>query len=130
MFTRRPSPSTTTPAPAGCSPLSDSERSGWEWGDKAADLATLVTGFELGYSTGELDPPLGGPGASIGIAFYSGTTGSGVPGAEVARFGVPGLPGAATTGECTAYVISVDLPGGFELYLPDSDIGYSYCSST
>ena len=100
-----------------------------DWGDKTG-LSGVVTSFDIGYGTLELDPSLSGPGASMDVTFYSGTTGSGTAGlgAPIATFSFTGLPGSSVAGGVGAFVVTVDLTGGAEICLPDGDIGYSYCS--
>lgn len=99
-----------------------------DWGTKAGGLSELVTSFDFAYATDAADITIGGPGATVDIAIYEGTTGGGVLGTEVARFAFTGLPAVTTTG-FAAFIVSVDLSGGFEFCLADGPIGYGYCSN-
>ena len=98
-----------------------------DWGVKSAGLSTLVDSFSFGYATFESDTSIGGPGASVEVAFHTGTTGFGIPGMEVARFAFSGLPGS-TTGAPAGFLITVNLTGAGQFCLPDGAIGFSFCS--
>ena len=99
-----------------------------DWGLKSGGLTGVVDSFAFGYATDALDPSNGGPGASIEIALFEGTSGFGSLGNEVARFVFSGLPGTTGAG-FAAVVVTVDLSGGFELCLADGPIAWGYCSS-
>ena len=97
-----------------------------DWGVKSSGATGIVNGFTFGYATDTMDVSVGGPGASFDIAFYSGTTGFGNLGTEVARFALTGLPGTTTGAPIVAFV-TVDLTTGGDFVLPDGPIGYGYC---
>ena len=96
-----------------------------DWGVKAGGLTGLVDSFSFGYATDAVDTGIGGPGASVEVAFYTGTTGFGTLGTEVARFSFTGLPGASMPG-FAGFILTVT---DADFCLPDGPIGYGYCSS-
>ncbi|MFT5462033.1 MAG: hypothetical protein ACI8QS_000905 [Planctomycetota bacterium] len=98
-----------------------------DWGVKAAGASSVVDSFVIGYATDAVDTTIGGPGATLDIAFYEGTLGFGALGTEAARYSLAGLPGSASGG-FAGYALTVDLTGGFEFCLADGPIGYGYCT--
>jgi len=99
-----------------------------DWGTKAGGVSTIVDSFSFGYATNAPDLSIGGAGATVEVAFYTGTTGFGVLGTEAARFSLTGLPGS-TTGGFAGFFLTVDLSGTPGFCLPDGPIGYGYCSA-
>lgn len=98
------------------------------WGDKTCSLTGFLGGFVLGYGTTALDTSLGGPGASLELALYQGTTGGGHAylGTQVARFTFSALPGR--TGSAAAgFLLPVSL--ATPLRLCDGDIGWGYAGT-
>lgn len=97
-----------------------------DWGDKDCDVTGFLGGFTVGYATTALDISGGGPGASLDIAIYEGTSGGGAAflGTEIGRFSFTGLPGRTGTAAVAAYALPVSLPSA--LRLRDGDIGWSY----
>lgn len=75
----------------------------------------LVGRFTFGYGTSVLDTTLGGPGAQLTLRFFDGITGfcADSGSAPTASFSFTDLPGAAPGTEA-AWIITVDLTGGFE----------------
>ena len=79
-----------------------------DWGVKSTGLTGVITGFSFGYGTSELDPTLGGPGASVGINIWNGTPGFCDPGTQVFSQVFTGLP-AGSGGGFGAFAFNVDL---------------------
>ena len=104
-----------------------------DYGVKNAGLSDVVTSFVFGYATTRLDPSIGGPGGSIGIAFYSGTLGrctvlapaSLNPGQRVGSYTFTGLPGTTMPGTPVANSVQVDISSS-AFALADGPIGWSY----
>ncbi len=70
-----------------------------------------------------------GPGASLNVSIYEGTLGFGGLGTLEGDFSFTGLPGSPDGVAISAYIITVDLVGGFEFILQDGPIGYGYCTT-
>ncbi len=98
-----------------------------DWGVKAGGMTGLTCTLELAYGTTELDPSIGGPGAAIDIAVYSGTLGNcgaGDVASEEQRLSFTGLPGS-TDGSPVGVVMTVLLATS-NFYLNDGAIGWGY----
>jgi len=103
--------------------LSDDEEY-LDWGVKSTGLTGVITGFSFGYGTSELDPTLGGPGASVGINIWNGTPGFCDPGTQVFSQVFTGLPGGSGGG-FGAFAFNVDLTSA-AISIPDGEIGWSF----
>jgi hypothetical protein len=92
-----------------------------DWGVKSCGTTEIIGAFDFGYAHGGTATSL-----TLEVAFYSGTTGFGVLGTEIARFVLSGLPGDVGAGT-EAWVITVPLPAGGEICVPDGAIGWGVC---
>lgn len=98
-----------------------------DWGDKACGTTLFVEGFQIGYGTRANDPSIGGPGASVTISLYQGTSGGGSAflGTNIATFALTGLPGTTTPGSAAAFSLNVTITSG-AIPVGDGDIGWGY----
>jgi len=99
-----------------------------DWATKASGLK-ITTAIRFGYATTVDDPSIQGPGASLDLSFYSGTTGFCVLGNETDRFTFTGLPGRTASipvGSGAGYLITAFL-GSQGICVPDGRIGWGYC---
>ena len=99
-----------------------------DWATKATGL-TVTTAVIFGYATTVDDPSIGGPGASLDLSFYSGTTGFCTLGTETDRFQFTGLPGRTASvppGFGVGYCVTAFL-GSQGISVPDGRIGWGYC---
>jgi len=97
-----------------------------DWAKKATG-GEFTTRVVFGYATTLPDPTVSGPGASLDVSLYSGTTGFCTLGSEVGRLQFQGLPGVTGTlpSELGAgYVVTAFLSQA--LALPDGPIGWGY----
>jgi len=96
----------------------------------AGNASDLFSSFVIPYCSSELDPDLGGPGATLKLAFYEGfTRNSPTPsGTRIASFDITGLPGHSSDSSFfdgfTCYFLQVDLDP--LLSFADGPIGYSW----
>ncbi len=97
-----------------------------DWGIKSCGLSGVACEIIFGYGTTALDPGLGGPGASMNIAFYPGYTGlCGALPPPAIVYGFTGLPGSPDGVSAAAFTITVDLTtAGF--FAADGPLGWSY----
>jgi len=97
------------------------------WGVKNCQGASLLRRMTIQYGTEELDRSAGGPGAALGLALYSGTTGFGVVGVEIYRQTFVGLPGRI--GNEPNFHAYVDLEIDFTsapLHMDDAPFGWGF----
>jgi hypothetical protein len=83
-----------------------------------------ITEFEFGYCTRELDPSLGGAGATVRIRIFEDYDECTLlpAAAPVLDITVPNLPGSNTQGQLACVLMTLDLTGGFEFeMLADAD---------
>lgn len=103
-----------------------------DWGVKSADSTGLISQVEIGYGTTQVDPALGGPGASLEFSLYTGTQGeAGVLGNEVLRFQLNGLPSGDGTGAVAGTAVVNIVADGIATQLPvvpDGKLGWGYTS--
>ena len=99
-----------------------------DWATKSTGL-TITTAVIFSYSTVMRDPSFGGPGASLDLALYSGTTGFCTLGTETDRFQFTGLPGITSTvpHSSRGYWIVTAFLGNQGISVPDGRIGWGYC---
>lgn len=94
------------------------------------NASEMFSSFVIPYCSSELDPSLGGPGATLKLGFYEGfTRNSATPsGTKVADFTLTGLPGHSSDssffGGFTCYFLQVDLDP--LVSFADGPIGYSW----
>ncbi|MFT5290014.1 MAG: hypothetical protein ACI8QS_000896 [Planctomycetota bacterium] len=100
-----------------------------DWGLKAGSQSTIVDSFAFAYATDALDPGAAGPGANVDINIYAGTNGFGSLGTLEGAFSFTGLPGSPDGVSIAAFIVTVDLAGGFDFCLPDGQVGYGYCTT-
>lgn len=99
-----------------------------DWGDKSCGMTQFVEQFQIGYASRRADASIGGPGASLDIALYQGTSGGGFAflGTEIARFAFTGLPGrTGGVGTFSAYSLTITITSG-PIPVCDGDIGWGY----
>ncbi len=102
---------------------------GHEYVDWAAKNTTgpFIMGVTFGYATRSIDTANGGPGAALGLSFYSGTNGGCALGTEVRRLSFTGLPGRTPSipgGLGTGYFITAFLQEG--ICIPNGQMGWGY----
>jgi hypothetical protein len=103
-----------------------------DWSDKATGYQA-VNAFVIGYATYAWDPSGGpggtpGPGASMIVSFYTGTTGFCNLGNQVVAFGFTGLPGVTSClgpGSGAGYTVTA-FPFPPSFCMPDGQIGWGY----
>lgn len=100
-----------------------------DWASKTTG-GPFMTAYTFGYGTTMQDTASGGPGASLDLSFYSGTSGGGgvcILGTEIGRSVFTGLPGATSSlppGFGVLYNVTAFLASG--LCVPDGQIGWGY----
>ena len=99
-----------------------------DWALKSAGKTDIVGAFAFAYASNARGPSQpGGTGASIGVSFYSGTTGfcsRGTRAKDVVFFS--GLPGATGTQTSPGFAVTAVFDPGAVFCLPDGKIGWAY----
>lgn len=93
-----------------------------DWGVKDCNGAGLIESFTIRYRSGAVDPSLGGPGAALSVALFRDSRGFGVPGFELFRRTLTGLP--ARISSVPSVLLTFDF-GDHPLRLQDGRIGWS-----
>lgn len=109
--------------------VAGSNGSEWlDWASKYAGKTDIVGAFAFRYGTnarGSSEP--GGTGASLGVSFYSGTTGFCVRGTRASDLMFfSGLPGATGSQISPFFSVTAILNPGAVFCLPDGKIGWGY----
>lgn len=99
-----------------------------DWALKSAGKTDIVGGYAFAYASNArgLSEP-GGTGATIGVSFYSGTTGfcaRGTRANDVTIFS--SLPGATGTQASPGFAVTATLDNNDVFCLPDGKIGWAY----
>lgn len=90
----------------------------------------VLHAWSFAYATTVRDTTASGPGASLDLSFYTGTTGFCTLGSEIGRFNFTGLPGATASvppGFGVGFLVTAFLAAGSELIIPPGPIGWGYC---
>ncbi|MEW6073040.1 MAG: hypothetical protein AB1726_10690 [Planctomycetota bacterium] len=99
-----------------------------DWGVVSGDTGSDIVGrITFGYGTTAQDPAAGGPGAALTLRFYDDAIGAGGDGGRPpsAVFHLAGLPGSPDGIAPVAWILDLDLAGGFEFRQDRGSFGFS-----